>query len=232
MVRESSEEQKKVAMDAVWEGIIRRSNAKKDIEKALGEAKRDTEVALATSNRVVAGGVDDTAEKKRAEAKRKKIRKIVVSLLFILVVGLVGFAIFSAYRSYAASPVGQLKSIYKSKETNIDKLEEAYGDNYFDYYQDLYDGAKGMFNSGSATSQKDIDKMYKEMPKWSEPDIAKAQFCLVYAQRINDATVFYNVYSMMLAQKEYKKVNPFPDNLPLSEKEVENAMQNFIKKAK
>ena len=186
-------------MDAVWEGIIRRSNAKKDIEKALGESGDSGAVNKATVNAdttvngasgaystkpTVSAAPADVArpkEKKPFKLTPKMIRRLVIGAVAIILIA--AFAvIWHNHELYLATPAGQANAIYNDNKSDKATLKKKYGDKYDEYYGDLRRAADRSINGGvNAVGVIEEDK--KELKKWDADDVGKAQFCMIYSKK-------------------------------------------------
>lgn len=246
MTKKSSEEQKKAAMAAVWDGIIRRSNAKKDLEKALVDSGDANAARVMRGTTTVKSPVDKptisaapadkdkpTTETKKPFKWTKKMTLIAVGCGVVLVAIIVGVILWNRHQAYLATPAGQANEIYNDKESDRAKIKKKYGDKYDEYNGDLRRAADRTI-SGGVNAAGAIDNDKKQLNKWDTDDVGKAQFCIIYAKKTassdDDISELALVYYLANVETEMGVKVYGVKELPLSsDKYATDAMNSLVK---
>ncbi len=250
MTTKSSEEQKKAAMAAVWDSVIRRSNAKKDIEKALADADMGngddkSKISITSTAKVqpadqakptisaVPADANKPEPKKKFTLTPKIVRGLVIGAVAAVLIAVFA-VIWHNHEVYLATPAGQANAIYNDKESDKSKIKKKYGDKYDEYYGDLRRAAN-LSVSGGVNAMGIIDSDKKELRKWNNDDIGKAQFCIIYAKKTassdDEITELALVHYLATVETaEGVKVYGV-DELPLSsDKYASDTLNSLVKK--
>lgn len=243
MVEQSEEEKKKQAMAAVWRDIEQKAAKKPRSRRTqTGIGARSTAAGRAVAPRIDANAelakpspaASDSSKpeqqfpdkKKKFKLGRKGIAAIASAVVACVLIA-VGAILLKRHAAYIASPAGQANEIYSTKITDKTALAKKYENNYYEYYRDLYKTSSAMLGTGSATSEEDVKKAEDSVKKWGANDVAKAQFCLIYAGKTDDLSRAYLIYSMMWTQQNDKKADVYPKNLPLDSDKAEKIISDL-----